>query len=88
MHGSVLSVIKMGDGSARVSFENGTSGERRITLVLLIQMTRQIVTCIVLMHKGPINAGNRFNHILKTLGHVVAISKTHVLVEHNIHFNV
>lgn len=58
------------------------------TLILLIQMTGQVVTCIVLMHKRPIHAGNRFKHILKTLGHIVAISKTHTLVQNNVDFDV
>lgn len=51
-------------------------------------MAGQVPPRIILMHKGTIDSGYRFQNVLQALSQIVAVSETGVLVEHDVHFDV
>lgn len=57
-------------------------------LGLLIHMARQVPIRIVGMHKRAIYRGHTLQDILQTLAQIVAVSQTHVLVQHDVDLDV
>ena len=50
-------------------------------------MRGQIPPGVIHMHKGAINIGHAFKHILQALAQIVAVPQSHGGVEHDVDFD-